>query len=52
MKYNTLTTTALVLLTACDLLALPKPVACWKADGQEQGRGFFSVKVLEKSSAG
>ena len=45
MKYNTLTTTALVLLTACDLLALPKPVACWKADGQEQPEAGTHVRT-------
>lgn len=28
--------TALALLTASSLLALPEPIACWKADGQAQ----------------
>jgi pimeloyl-ACP methyl ester carboxylesterase len=36
MKYIALTTAALTLLTATALLALPEPVACWKADGQAQ----------------
>ena len=36
MNYNALATTALSLLTATRMLALPEPVACWKADGQAQ----------------
>ena len=36
MNYNALATTALSLLTATRMLALPEPLACWKADGQAQ----------------
>ena len=36
MNYSALTTTALSLLTATRMLALPEPIACWKADGQAQ----------------
>jgi pimeloyl-ACP methyl ester carboxylesterase len=36
MRYINLTTTSLVLLAASRILALPEPVACWKADGQAQ----------------
>ena len=48
MKYINLTTTSLVLLTASHILAMPEPVACWKADGQTQPEAGTAARTTKE----
>lgn len=52
MKCPILTATALLSLASGNVLALPQPVACWKADGQTQPEAGTEARTTKATEIG